>query len=116
MAQKGKDGKMKRVAVDTHIPSSQKTEALTHRLAEQLRNNLPTVFSGMLVMGRLLPSTTVTDNNGFTWFKAYTSWNEAGDDYVSLVPGSKIRNLLADDMVGGVIINGELWVPKESLI
>ena len=107
---------MKKVAVDTHTSSAEKEEALSHRFVEQLKNNLPTVFSGMLVMGRLLPSTTVTDHQGFTWFKAYTSWNEAGEDYVSLVPGRTVRDLLADDSVGGVIINGELWVPKAMLI
>ncbi len=107
---------MKKVAVDTRASSSQKAEALSHLFAEQLKNNLPTVFSGMLLMGRLLPSTTVTDNNGFTWFKAYTSWSKAGEDYVSLVPGRTVRDLLADDIVGGVIINEELWVPKAMLM
>ena len=106
---------MKKVAVDTHTSSAEKEEALSRRFVEQLKNNLPTVFSGMLVMGRLLPSTTVTDNNGLTWFKAYSSWSEAGEDFVSLVPGRTVRDLLADDIVGGVIINGKLWVPKAML-
>ena len=104
-----------KVAVDTHMSSEAKAETLSHLFAEQVKKNLPTVFSGMLVMGRLLPSITVTDHRGFTWFKAYTSWNEAGEDYVSLVPGRTVRDLLADDIVGGVIINGKLWVPKGML-
>ncbi len=107
--------KAHKVAVNTRISPEEKAETVSHLFAEQLKKNLPTVFSGMLVMGRLLPSTTVTDHNGSIWFKAYTSWREAGEDYVSLVPGRTVRELLSDDIVGGVIINGELWVPKAML-